>query len=261
MRKGTREADRHIEVVFKALDVLECFLTKPSLSLKEIVDLTGINQSRAIRVIGTLVAREYLRYSPETRQYSLSSSAFTLGKVYEYNNIIISMSQPILRRLSNQTGESTTLWALEGTDRMILARSQGELAAGLPMIMGTRHDLHAGSAGKVILAYLPPEVRERILQERQLTAYTEKTIVDRKKLERELKKVHKQGFAISSGEISPGAWAVAAPVFDYKNQIRGAIGLSGPMARFTPSKKGVCKRLVIEAAAELSDGLGHPSLE
>ena len=261
MGKGTREADRHVEAVLKAMDILECFFNKPSLSLKEIVAFTGLNRSRAIRLIGTLVARGYLQYSSEERQYSLSSRVFALGRVYECNNIMIALSQPILKRLSKETGEASTLWALEGIERVILGRSQEEAAPPFPLSVGTRHNLHAGSAGKVILAHLSPEAREAVLQERPLVAYTDNTLIDRENLDHELKKIRQQGFGISIGEISAGVWAVAAPVFDYKTQICGAITLAGPIARFDPSKKDLCKRLVIEAAAELSDGLGHPYLE
>ena len=261
MKKGTREADRHIEVVLRAVDVLECFLEKPRLSLKEIIAGTGLNRSRAIRLIGTLAARGYLQYLPDDRQYTLSSRLFALGKVYEHNNIIISLSQPILQRLTEETGESSTLWILEGSDRMILCRSQGELAVSFPMITGTRQDLHAGSAGKLILAYLPDEVRERVLLERPLVAYTKNTIVDRENLKKELAKISAQGFAVSCGEVTAGFWAVSAPVLDHKKEIRGAVSLAGPVARFTDEKKSLCQRLVIEAAAELSDRMGHPAME
>ncbi len=261
MKKGTKEADRHIEAVLKALDVLECFLEGTALSLKEITTITGLNRSRVIRLTGTLKARGYLQYLSEERRYTLSSRLFALGKAYESNNMIIALSRPILRRLADETGESSTLWASEGIERVVLARCQGGQTIRFLISEGTRRDLHAGSAGKVILAYLSPEIRERVLKERPPVAYTGATIVDRDNLERELRKIRRQGFGVSCGEISADAWAVSAPVLDHKKCIRGAVSLAGPVTRFSLAKKNLCTQLVIEAAAELSGWLGHPSLE
>ena len=45
MRPRTKESGRHVGAVPKALDLLESFPAQPTLSLKELIDSTGLNRS------------------------------------------------------------------------------------------------------------------------------------------------------------------------------------------------------------------------
>ena len=109
----------------KALAILECFLPEPARTLKSIAETTGLNKSRAIRLCGTLMASGYLDYEPGTKQYKLGSRILTLGKAYERSNNLTSVARPVLRELADQTGESATLYVIDGIKRLCLATAEG----------------------------------------------------------------------------------------------------------------------------------------
>jgi len=61
--------------------------------------------------------------------------------------------------------------------------------------VGKRAPLHCTALGKVLLAYMSEKERKKILEEKGLPRLTEKTITDKKKLEKELGEVKEQNFA------------------------------------------------------------------
>jgi len=70
-----------VDVVWKALNVLDCFQVRFLLQLKKISELTGMNKSRIIQVCGTLVAKGYLGCNAEFHHYKPGSRILSLSKI------------------------------------------------------------------------------------------------------------------------------------------------------------------------------------
>ena len=81
-----------------------------------------------MRICGTLEARGYIVYNSETKQYSLGARLLTLGKIYERNNSLISVSRPILKELAQTTGESAAIYVINNQQRLCLVRERGSLS-------------------------------------------------------------------------------------------------------------------------------------
>src|SRR5262249_9782163 len=121
---------------------------------------------------------------------------------------------------------------------------QGATRLGRPSIA------HATAAGKVMLACTgrlpgPP-----------LRAYTERTITDLGRLETELERVRRRGWADAYEEREPGLNAIAAPVWSSAGELAGVLALQGPIPRFgrDPARKAL--PLLLERAAAVSRELG-----
>jgi DNA-binding IclR family transcriptional regulator len=256
VKKPTRQADRHVEAVLAALDLLECFLAKPRLTAMEIMQATGFTRNRVIRLAGTLMHRDYLIADGGTGTFTIGPKAFALGKVFERNSVILALVRPILSDIALKTGESASFYAREGYERVVVAREEGTHSIRHAISEGQRMDLHAGAAGKVILAYSKAELVDSVLAKTGLPARTAATITDRNHLRKELETVRGQGFAVSIGERAAGVCALAAPVFEHGNELVGALCISGPISRFTvPNRKSHVKML-LAAAIQLSRQLG-----
>jgi DNA-binding IclR family transcriptional regulator len=123
--------------------------------------------------------------------------------------------------------------------------------------IGRRLPLYAGSAGKLLLAFLPDKRQEEILARTKFQPFTNKTITDIKILKNELKTIRKQGYAFSDGEWVEDAAGIAAPIFDMKSDIVGALTISGPSFRFTSEKITLHKNSILKAAEHISRDLGY----
>lgn len=228
-----KQFDRHIESVLASLEVLDCFLENPKLTIKEIVDLTGMTRNRVSRNLGTLIHKGYVMESMENGSYTPGPKLMALGNVFELNQNLVVLVRSTLRELALQTGESATFYVREGQERVVLAREEGTNAIRFAVAVGQRMDLHAGAAGKVLLAYTPDAERNIILTSRQLTEITSQTITNPTILLKELEKIRARGYGISKGERNPDAFSMAAPVFERKKQLIGAVAIAGPISRLS----------------------------
>lgn len=257
MKLHNKESNRFVEVVLKALEILDCFSEEPALSLRQIMDRTGLARSRTMRITGTLISRGYLFFDPVSGNYTLGSRLLSLGNAFEHNNSMLGIVRPILKHLVEKTGESSTFSIVEAEERVVLAREEGIHNIRYTIREGQRMPLHAGAASKALLAFGPKEVLESVLGPDRLEAITPKTITDINKLKKSLAEIRKQGFAESTGENTPGSQAMAAPVFDYSNRLVGVLSVSGPSNRLQGSILDHMRKEVIEASKMLSEALGN----
>ncbi len=92
--------------------------------------------------------------------------------------------------------------------------------------------MYSTSLGKAILAFLPPEGRETIINEAALAPKTPKTITDQRTLYENLDTISERGYAIDDEENIEGLRCVAAPVRNGET-VLGAISITGPASRIT----------------------------
>jgi IclR family transcriptional regulator, acetate operon repressor len=85
-----------------------------------------------------------------------------------------------------------------------------------------RLPLHATAMGKALLAFGPRSLT-RLVHGSGLPRYTARTLACPVELEHDLQKARTHGFAVSDGELAPGATAVAVPVFDAQRRAVAAV--------------------------------------
>jgi len=232
--KSVKQFDRHVESVLAALEIMDCFLHHPKLNFKQIGDLTNMTRNRITRLIGTLMHMGYVMEGVESSTFTPGPKLKALGNIFETNQNMVLLTHSILKELALKTGESATFYIRESRERVVLAREEGTQAIRFSVSVGQRMDLHAGAAGKVLLAYAPEIERDIILKKGSLPRFSPQTITNPTRLLKELAQIKSVGFAISRGERNPDAFAMAVPVFERKNHMVGAIAIAGPITRFTP---------------------------
>ncbi|MDO8941616.1 MAG: helix-turn-helix domain-containing protein, partial [Desulfobacterales bacterium] len=78
-----KQADRHVESVLATLDILDCFLKDSSLTVKHLIDATGLTRNRVMRLTGTLVHKGYLSTDADTGAFHAGPRVFALSRVFE----------------------------------------------------------------------------------------------------------------------------------------------------------------------------------
>ena len=84
----------------------------------------------------------------------------------------------------------------------------------------------------------------------ELEQYTLRTIVDRKRLTRELARVRRQGWAQDKGEYSPSIQAFAAPIVDPEGRMIAALSVPF-LTGASPDRQEQIRAAVIAAAAAI----------
>lgn len=251
-----KESSYVIESLQRGLHVLSLFNRERSaLTLTEIVEATGLNKSTAFRVVNTLDSSGYLERDPDTRQYRPGLKVLQLGFSAISSLEFRQLARPYLRKLSEATGETTSLGVLDDLEVVYVDRIRSrQIIVGVVLGIGSRIPANCASMGKVLLAYLPPaELAQRISQT-PLIPCTLNSQVDLSILEAELIEVRQQRYATNDEELEIGLRAVAAPIWDDNQQVVAAINVSGSVRTIST------ERLLSELMPQVRDTAERISL-
>jgi DNA-binding IclR family transcriptional regulator len=128
-----------------------------------------------------------------------------------------------MQDLSSTTGENVHIAVLEGTSALYVDRISGRRAVRVASRPGARLPLHATGVGKVLLAHAGPELQQQCVA--NLTRITPRTVVEPKRLMRQLAEIRSRGYATTSEEMTIGASSIAAPIRGADGRVVAALGL------------------------------------
>lgn len=246
---GTEAADR-------VADVLTLFAHgSTSVGVSEIARELGLSKAVVHRILQSLASRSFVTVNPDTREYRLGPAALALGARALRDVDLRRAARPVLRRLRDDTDETTTLSELVDDGRVYLDQIESRQEVKMTVELGRPHPLHAGASSRVILAFLPAERVKRIV-DGGLPALSSDTITSTHALCRELAEVRRKGYATSHNERQFGAASVAAPVFNVESEVIGSLSVCGPVSRFDDATTARYAPLVKAAAEEVSRVLG-----
>jgi IclR family transcriptional regulator, KDG regulon repressor len=251
-------ASGEIHSLVKAFSVLDCFNSEhPQLGVREIARQLKMSASTVGRLLVTMHSAGILSQDPTTRLYRMGPKVLTWSAVYTNGLDVRQKAHPMLEELHRITRETVNLYVLDGIERVCVDRIESPQRVRVIVQVGERMPLHAGSAGKAILAFAPPELIKQILA-RPLDRMTSHTITGRKKLLDELQAIRSRGYAVSHSERFTDATGLAAPVFDANGKVIAALNVAGPEMRFTNAEVEKCAPKVMELARQVSHLLGYP---
>lgn len=250
--------DQYLQTVGRALGILNCFYEEPEWSLTELSRRLGFNKTVTFRLVATLAQEGYLEQDPHTKRYRLGPQLLVLGLTAARRSDIRQAARPVLERLADETGESSYLTVVRGRHSVCLDKVNGPQEIQLMMQVGGVYALHKGASNKVLLAYLDPADYERYLRENASRLAEEG--VDRKRLEADLEAIRNRGYAYTTGEVTPQAFAVACPVFDGEARLAGAVSVAGPSYRLQKGRLAGLITKAREAAIEVTRRLGGKDL-
>lgn len=219
-----------------------------------------LSKSTTHRLLKTLEECGFVIQDPKSHQYFLGHLIIKLSSnpLITHQKLILCADEE-MRRLREMSGETVTIHIRIGTQRICLEEMPANQNIRYGVGKGTVSPIYAGSAGKILLAELKDEELSHLLENIKLLPVGPNTITDRKVLMKEIEKVRKQGYAISSGETLEGAISISVPIRGYFCPI--ALSIFGPKFRFAPkilsfkekmekSARRISRKLTINSEAE-----------
>jgi IclR family acetate operon transcriptional repressor len=216
----------------KGLDLLLALGEYPQgVGVSDLARDVGLSVSTVHRLLGTMVERKFASFNPSRRLYYLGLEVFELSHKVSLVHALSEVALPVMRRLSEATGEPSMLSVLQGEELIYLERVDGWRGVQIRGTVGERGPLHATSMGKVLLAFLPETEREEIMGQLTLEKLTLNTITDLPRLRDEVRKVRENGFAIADEEREEEIRAIAVPVINSRGNAAAAICIAAPAYR------------------------------
>ena len=223
---------RTLATVQRAFDVVEALQELDGAGVTELAEELGISKSSAYSYLSTLRENQYVVKDGDS--YRLSYQFLHVGEYVRRASDVYRHGRTELDRLANETGRYVHLATEQDGLGVNLYKVRGAEAIGSRYQESKlqRPDyLHVSATGKAILAALPRERVEWVLDEYGLVARTTNTITDREELFAELERTRERGYSVNEEEEIEGIGAVGAPVLDRDGELLGSISVSGPAHR------------------------------
>jgi DNA-binding IclR family transcriptional regulator len=226
-------------------------------TIQAVADALSLPHSTAHRILQNLAAENMVSASSE-RTYALGPEALRLAWRLRKGASFEDLARPVMRQLSEETGETVTLNRYLKKEGMSVIAAIAETSRSLSYALdvGDPKYLNAGASGKVILAFLPADEIEAVIARHGLPRATDRTLTERSRLERELQAIRVKGYAFSRGERLPGAVAIGAPIFETGGHVFGSLVITTPEQRFKMANLETFAQAVTSQAAVLSELLG-----
>lgn len=216
-----------------------------------------IPKSSLTAVIGDLVKLGYVSQDEATKRYELGSGVMTLARSYMENCDIVRMGRPVLTRIVSEIDEATTLALIDGDQGLVVAQEvSSRPGAQRTISLGERAPLSTTSAGKIMLAFLPEEHRERLLSTIPLPRTARNSVTDRGALAAEVERVREMGVSFSREEAIDGVIAVGVPVWGGEGQLVAALSTAVPAYRFDTALEEKIVAQLKQGAETLTVSLG-----
>lgn len=211
--------------LLKAIQILDYLSTSDSpQGLGEVARSTGLNSTVCHRLLATLKSKGLVIQDPTTRGYALGWHLLKYADHVLATVPIAKIIDPWLEKLRDLTKETTTLHIPSGDVRVCVLECESKEDLRRSVGVGRRVPLHRGASGRAIMAFLPKDEQNLLISELPPEQVDQLLPL--------LQKTKEEGVAISHEESARNVAALAAPIFDRRGQVLGALSISGPNFRW-----------------------------
>ncbi|WP_028022062.1 IclR family transcriptional regulator [Enterovibrio calviensis] len=200
-------------------------------SLQDLTEETNIPKPSLHRMLQQLESAGIIQRDGDERHYGSGARLRHLAEDVLLNSTTHSARHQVLNQLRDEVGESCNLTSLSGGEVIYVDRVETEAPLRFHLHPGSKVPVHCSATGKLFLANMAPSQRRRLLSNAELTAFTEKTIIDMPSLEKELENVKMCGYGIDNEEFLPGLLCVAVLVPSKRGRSNLAVAIQAPIMR------------------------------
>lgn len=248
----------HILAVKRALQLLNLYSQQgPGLGISDIARSMELHKSVVHKLLVTMESEDWVYQNPEDGRYYLGLKPLKLSQAVPNRFNFRAAAKRIMEELVDKTGETSTLTIIDASYTSGICIELVECSQSVRHVseIGREIPLHAGASGLIMAAYMPQEKLEALLS-KPLEKYTPNTINDPAELRKQIAMIKNQGYFHTEGQVDEGLVAIAAPVFNSREELVAGLNISGPVYRFQPEEKlQYLIKQVKKSARRLSDNL------
>lgn len=249
---------KRIQSIERAATILKLLSSgQRRLGVVELSRLMGLSKGTVHGILSTLCDIGFVEQERASGKYQLGAAVLQLGTSYldvnELRNVSINWADALASRSREAVQIGSTL-----DDKVLIVHQVFRPDDSIQtMEVGSTVPMYCTAIGKVLLAFDPEEVDE--LLPTSLERYASNTTLSLPQLDIELGDIRHQGWAAEVNEFHEGEAAIAAPIYDNRDLVVGAIGIRGDVERLCEPDLQVRQGLVSfvqDAARSISKDLG-----
>jgi DNA-binding IclR family transcriptional regulator len=223
------QTGRGIKSAHRVFDIIKLLFESGGMTTSELAEEIDLSTSTIHEYLKTCEHREYLTKKPDGT-YMVSLKFLDVGEIARQSNPVYNKAKQPLARIADETGEVAWLYAEEHGYAVPLAAEKGQRGVQVVGRIGNRKPMNQISAGKAMLAEMPRDRVEAIIDRHGLPGATRNTLTDRESLFERLETIRERGYALNDGEEVEGIRAVGMAIVT-DGEIHGSLSVSGPSNR------------------------------
>jgi IclR family acetate operon transcriptional repressor len=207
------------------------------ISVPELQKATGLPRPTCYRLVQTLAEHRLLDEDDNGSRYTIGNRLTRLAVLGQTDVDVHRVAAPIMQEAAVEFGEAVFLsrFRNKGVEIIHVEVPRDPSRSFVHPGLGFR-PMHACSCSKVIAAFGDEAFRDEILTG-PMKAYTDQTKCSADMLRAEFDTIQNTGFAECIEEIEMGVSSVAAPVRIGSVGVTFSIGATGPIRRFTKTRR------------------------
>lgn len=226
----TNDGDRGtLQTVSRAIEVINILAHSDRVGVTELANELSLSKSTVHTYLKTLEQSGYV--VKDGNKYALAYKLWLLGESIRNRSYLYRIAREEVDDLAAETGQYAHLTVAENGKGVNLFQTKGDEASTYDyQTRKTQHmePLHITASGKAILASLPRETTNSIIDQHGLPRRTPHTITNREELLSELDLISERGYSFNDEEEIEGFRAVGAPILGPEGRVFGAVSASGP---------------------------------
>jgi len=200
------------------------------MGIQEMISALGWPKQSLHRLVQSLVDTGYLER--QGRRYAPSKQLLSLANGILHFAPDLHARHRILTQLSADSGETVNFVMPMEDGMTYVDRVDTNWPFRILLPIGSSVPFHCTASGKTYLASMRGDQRRRFLAGLTLDQHTDNTHTNIATLEKELKVIRRQGYALDDEEFFENMYAIAVPVFDPQGRFHAALATHGPKQRF-----------------------------
>ncbi len=244
------QTDSQAPALQRGLAVLEFLSSRDeAATLSEISAALKLSPASIFRITGVLESAGYLYREEATRRFSLTRKLLLQAQPRHEGRSLVECCLPSMREILQLTGETVQLCCLAEDTCVILEQLPSTYPFKYIVDLGSKVPIHCCAPGKAIVAHMMEDAQSTLVRTLAMERHTDHTIVTRRALLDEFRKVKELGYAVDQGEHFEGIHCVAAPLLDRHGNAVAAITIAGPSSRIQVRRFAEFGAIIKQASA------------
>jgi IclR family pca regulon transcriptional regulator len=250
----------YVNSLARGLMVIRAFnRNRPSMTVSDVANGTGINRAAVRRFLLTLVREGYAE--TDGKYFRLRPKILELGFSALSSITFAEIAQPIMDDLAAELDEMCLSAVLDGQWCVYVNRTTTQRVISVNLDVGSRLPAFCMSTGRVLLAALDDDAVDRWLAELRPERYTAKTIVSKRTLRATILQARTDGWTVMDEEYEIGFRSLSVPIRDRSDRTIAALNVCCPTPRVSlRTMKTSFLPLTLRAAEAIRESLPEPVL-
>jgi Transcriptional regulator len=182
----------------------------------------GFTRSTIYRYVREL-AEVNLLFQVEAGRYALGARIITWDRQLRVSDPLVRAASALEADFPRWNEQQVWLICRLFKDQVICVHQSGELASEVSYSRGSPRPLFLGATSKAILANMSSRQHSQLFLENPDEVRASQLGQTWEEFRRSLQRLRRQGYVASAGEVDPGIYGLAAPIFDGDAKVVGSV--------------------------------------